>query len=89
MTKWFLVFRKNEEVVIAVVICGNRTSEALVMIKSAIVFRGKSDLKIVVVAEKKIQQEFDETVSTYLGLLLDTYFYILYSSYFSYVIGNC
>lgn len=55
--------RKNEEVIIAVVICGNRTAESLVMIKSAIVFRGNSDLRIVVVAEKKIQQEFDETVS--------------------------
>lgn len=64
--------RKNEEVVIAVVICGNRTAEALVMIKSAIVFRGKSDLKIVVVAEKKIQQGFDETVSTSVVLLADT-----------------
>lgn len=49
--------------VIAVVICGNRTTEALVMIKSAIIFRGNSDLRIVVVAEKHIQQEFDETVS--------------------------
>jgi hypothetical protein len=46
-----------------VVVCKNRTSEALVMIKSAIVFRGSSDLRIVVVAEKNIQQEFDETVS--------------------------
>lgn len=55
--------RKNEEVIIAVVICGDRTSEALVMIKSAIVFRGNSDLRIVVVSEKKIQQEFDQTVS--------------------------
>lgn len=54
--------RKNEEVVVAVVVCKNRTSEALVMIKSAIVFRGRSDLRIVVVAEKNIQQEFDETV---------------------------
>lgn len=59
----FTMCRKNEEVVIAVVICGNRTSEALVMIKSAIVFRGNSDLRIVVIAEKNIQQEFDETVS--------------------------
>jgi len=50
-------------VVIAAVICGNRTSQALVMIKSAIVFRGNSDLRIVVIAEKNIQQEFDETVS--------------------------
>lgn len=49
--------------VIAAVICGNRTSQALVMIKSAIVFRGNSDLRIVVIAEKNIQQEFDETVS--------------------------
>lgn len=56
------MYRKNEEVIIAVVICGNRTSEALVMIKSAIVFQGNSDLRIVVVAEKKVQQEFDETV---------------------------
>lgn len=48
--------------VVAVVVCKNRTSEALVMIKSAIVFRGRSDLRIVVVAEKNIQQEFDETV---------------------------
>lgn len=58
--------RKNEDVVIAVVVCGNRTSEALVMIKSAIVFRGHSDLRIVVVAEKHIQQGFDETVSVYI-----------------------
>lgn len=57
------MYRKNEEMVIAVVICGNRTTEALVMIKSAIIFRGNSDLRIVVVAEKHIQQEFDETVS--------------------------
>lgn len=56
--------RKNEEVVIAVVVCKNRTSEALVMIKSAIIFRGNSDLRIIVVAEKHIQQDFDETVST-------------------------
>lgn len=56
--------------VIAVVICGNRTSEALVMIKSAIVFRGKSDLRIVVVTEKNIQQEFDETVS-----IVEIYFF--------------
>lgn len=49
--------------VVAVVICGNRTTEALVMIKSAIVFRGNSDLRIVVIAEKKIQQGLDEIVS--------------------------
>lgn len=55
--------RKNEEVVIAVVVCGNRMFEALVMIKSAIVFRGDSDLRIVVIAEKNIQQVFDEVVS--------------------------
>jgi len=33
------------------------------MIKSAIIFRGDSDLRIVVVAEKQIQQGFDETVN--------------------------
>lgn len=60
-----MVSRKNEEVVVAVVVCGTRTSEALVMIKSAIVFRGSSSLRIVVVAEKNIQQEFDETVSIF------------------------
>jgi len=69
-------------VVIAVVICGNRTSEALVMIKSAIVFRGNSDLRIVVIAEKNIQQEFDETVSV-IRYYCHTKFktYLLYSCY--------
>lgn len=62
-TMLFGVHRTNDEVVVAVVVCGNRTAEALVMIKSAIVFRGDSDLRIVVVAEKNIQQGFDETVS--------------------------
>lgn len=66
------MYRKNEEVVIAVVICGNRTTEALVMIKSAIVFRGNSDLRIVVIAEKNIQQGFDEIVSVLKNVTSDS-----------------
>jgi len=65
------MYRKNEEVIIAVVICGDRTAEALVMIKSAIAFRGNSDLRIVVIAEKNIQQRFDENVSILIKLLFN------------------
>ncbi|XP_025416077.1 glucoside xylosyltransferase 1 [Sipha flava] len=74
--------KKNEEVVIAVVVCKNRTSEALVMIKSAIVFRGSSDLRIVVVAEKNIQQEFDETLRDWKLLTNDSFSYEIHSIIF-------
>ncbi|XP_001943688.2 glucoside xylosyltransferase 1 [Acyrthosiphon pisum] len=74
--------KKNEEVVIAAVICGNRTSQALVMIKSAIVFRGNSDLRIVVIAEKNIQQEFDETLRYWRLLTNDSFSYEIHSIIF-------
>ncbi|XP_050435898.1 glucoside xylosyltransferase 1 [Adelges cooleyi] len=71
--------KKNDQVVVAVVVCGSLTTEALVMIKSAIVFRGDSDLKIVIIAEKNIQQEFDETLREWKLLTNDSFSYEIHS----------
>lgn len=42
--------------------CGDRLQETLVMIKSAILFGSKTDLRIAVIADDDLIQSFEEKV---------------------------
>lgn len=56
----------NEEIVLGVVVCGDRLTETLTMLKSAILFNTYSvnySLRIVVITEDKLNQNFSEKVS--------------------------
>lgn len=57
-----LSLRNSKHVVVAVVICGQRADEALVMIKSAIVFQRESQLTFVILAEFQIQENLHSRV---------------------------
>ena len=51
---------KNRLVTIAVVVCGaHRVDEALVMVKSALIFNSKADLNFVIVTERELQEILD------------------------------
>ena len=54
------VNKKN--VALAVVVCGNRFRETLVLIKSAIIFSKKCNLKVIIIAEPELILTFEETV---------------------------
>ena len=53
----------TSEIVLAVVVCGDRFSETLVMLKSAILFAPPSRLKILVVTEPSLMLDFEEKVN--------------------------
>lgn len=54
---FIVVFSQEvEEVTIALVICGSRTEEALVMMKSAIIFKSSLPLKFIILAEFHLQE---------------------------------
>lgn len=56
---------KNRLVAIAVVVCGaHRVDEALVMVKSALIFNSKADLNFVVVAERELLEILDEKLNS-------------------------
>ncbi|GLH01971.1 Uncharacterized protein GBIM_08026 [Gryllus bimaculatus] len=54
-------FRELHKIVLAVVACGDRLAETLVMIKSAIIFTS-SDLVVIVFSDKKLIPSFKEKV---------------------------
>lgn len=78
-------FRKSNHVVISVVICGQRSEEALVMIKSAIIFQLRSQLTFVIMAEFSIQAHLRIRVSmmlkNYRNLMQNSLQILLASSY--------
>ena len=57
-----LHFRSMEEVVLAVVACGDRLDETLVMLKSALVFT-QAPLRFIVFAEEDLIESFSEKVN--------------------------
>lgn len=64
---------KDNEIVIAVVACGDRSSEALNMVKSALIFNTKkSRIKIVVFCGDDLFAVFDEKVFKGLGNIFET-----------------
>ncbi|BES89854.1 Glycosyl transferase family 8 [Nesidiocoris tenuis] len=63
------VKRNKQDVVLSVVVCGDRVQETLVMIKSAVIFSQDSTLRIVVVAEPTIIPDFEEKLTEWKNLL--------------------
>jgi len=51
-----------QEVVVAVVVCGDRLQETLVMLKSAAFFSKRVPLRIIVITEKELIPNFEETL---------------------------
>lgn len=61
-----MFYRNKQDVVLSVVVCGDRVQETLVMIKSAVIFSQDSTLRIVVVAEPTIIPDFEEKVGAFI-----------------------
>lgn len=62
----FSTFRVKKGVAIAAVVCGQSPSneELLIMIKSAILFQGSSELTFIIFCETNMQASLAEEVST-------------------------
>ncbi|CAH1395697.1 unnamed protein product [Nezara viridula] len=60
-------FIKKKDVALSVVVCGDRVRETLVLIKSAIVFSRKCNLKVIIVAEPELIESFEETLSEWVA----------------------
>lgn len=58
-----LCSRTKYDVVLAVVACGDRLHETLVMIKSAILFSSNVNLSVIVIADIALLKGFEEKVS--------------------------
>ncbi|CAH0390577.1 unnamed protein product [Bemisia tabaci] len=67
------VLEKPQEFVLGVVACGNRTEEALVMIKSALVLKSTMLLKLLVVTEEPSKKFFEEKLTPWVILMNDTF----------------
>lgn len=50
------------DVTLSVVVCGDRIQETLVMIKSAIIFSKRCNLRVIVITETDLLQHFEEKV---------------------------
>uniref|UniRef100_A0A1B6CX52 UDP-D-xylose:beta-D-glucoside alpha-1,3-D-xylosyltransferase n=2 Tax=Clastoptera arizonana TaxID=38151 RepID=A0A1B6CX52_9HEMI len=66
------------KIVLAVVACGDRLHETLMMIKSAILFGIKNDLKIVVIADHELIQSFKEKLNEWKELMNNTFSFELH-----------
>uniref|UniRef100_A0A0A9XB39 UDP-D-xylose:beta-D-glucoside alpha-1,3-D-xylosyltransferase n=1 Tax=Lygus hesperus TaxID=30085 RepID=A0A0A9XB39_LYGHE len=67
--------RPKRDIVLSVVVCGDRVSETLVMIKSAVVFSQDSSLRIVVIADPQIIPNFEEKLTEWRHMLNGSFEY--------------
>lgn len=65
--------KPKHEIVLSVVVCGDRVQETLVMIKSALSLSQDSKLRLIILAEEKLVQDFIEKVFICNYILEDVY----------------
>ncbi|XP_075236780.1 glucoside xylosyltransferase 1 shams [Lycorma delicatula] len=75
---------RNEEIVLGVVVCGDRLTETLTMLKSAILFNMYTDhgLRIVIVTEDKLNQNFSEKLGEWKALTNNSFEFELHGLLF-------
>ncbi|XP_073974185.1 glucoside xylosyltransferase 1 shams isoform X1 [Rhodnius prolixus] len=61
--------KPKHEIVLSVVVCGDRVQETLVMIKSALSLSQDSKLRLIILAEEKLVQDFIEKLTEWKNIL--------------------
>lgn len=65
----------KHEMVVAVVACGERLQETLIMLKSCLMFSSKSPLRFIVIADEGLRKEFAEKLSEWQQILNGSFRY--------------
>lgn len=61
----------RSEIVVALVVCGDRLQETLNLVKSALIFQLKNPLRIIILAEDNLIQSLEEKVSMAIYLIFN------------------
>jgi hypothetical protein len=61
----------RSEIVVALVVCGDRLQETLNLVKSALIFQLKNPLRIIILAEDNLIQSLEEKVSMAVYLIFN------------------